>query len=363
MGFVNRPGERIPQEFYRTGQPDVKRGPVDWEYGEEAAKAAAYKALTERAAANAARFTALPDTSAFGPMAAMYNQAKNAPSAPRNSAGFARGQVAPPNGPQQMPGVISGYGGGTFDMGGKQVTPTVPLAMMQEQQTTPPQSGMAAAQPPEGRRGGLLGGLARFAIAYGASGGNPAAQAFLQNEMLQKRRQQEIEFLNSQRETEFADFQRRKQFEWQNAPKTSDLPNVAKVAAYYRSIGKPELAEIYERNYAEGPPIAVDSYDASGNQMRQFLRPSQLTGGFSGPPASAVEYLRANPQTAKDFDAKYGAGASQRILGGQGQQQPAPTPMANTPNIMTQERMRELIRERGADWTANYIRQNGISVF
>lgn len=37
----------------------------------------------------------------------------------------------------------------------------------------------------------------------------------------------------------------------------------------------------------------------------------------SGPPGSAIEYLKAHPDLAAHFDEKYGAGASAKVLGGQ----------------------------------------------
>jgi hypothetical protein len=44
--------------------------------------------------------------------------------------------------------------------------------------------------------------------------------------------------------------------------------------------------------------------------------PTPNTGGTSGPPSTAVEYLRSHPDLAPQFDEKYGAGASAKALGG-----------------------------------------------
>lgn len=81
-----------------------------------------------------------------------------------------------------------------------------------------------------------------------------------------------------------------------------------------------EAANQYLRNFAAGPVMAVDGFDAAGNPTKTFVPRGSLGSGSpagpSGPPESAISHLRKNPGLAARFDEKYGAGASQRYLGG-----------------------------------------------
>jgi hypothetical protein len=98
--------------------------------------------------------------------------------------------------------------------------------------------------------------------------------------------------------------------------------------------GSPEYASfVKQRIQAEAvktipyaPGGGVAGYNPLTGQTSTIVAPNPggvsagtpVTGGASSaPPQSAIDYLRQNPSLKAQFDAKYGAGAADRALGGQ----------------------------------------------
>lgn len=80
--------------------------------------------------------------------------------------------------------------------------------------------------------------------------------------------------------------------EWERAhPAPAQPTSLQRDAEYYRSIGRPELAERLLVNRAS-PLVAVDRVDEEGNTVREYVRPSATTPAPNAPPPPAVGTVR-----------------------------------------------------------------------